>query len=306
MKVVSNMVELMGDTPVVKLNKLVPDDAADVYVKLEMFSPSRSVKDRAAINMIRVAEDKSILNPGGTIIEPTSGNTGIGLAMAAAAKGYRSIMVMPDNSTLERRNILKAYGAEVVLVPSAGKMPAAIQKAQELQREIPNSFIPQQFENNANADIHRTTTALEIYEQMDENLDAFVCTAGTGGTVTGTGEVLKKKLPDLKITIAEPKGSPVLSGGEPGSHKLVGTSPGFIPEILNTDIYDEIMLIEDEIAIDMFKKLPRTEGVFVGLSSSASIYTAIETAKRLGKGKRVLCMAPDSGERYLSMGLFDE
>lgn len=306
MKVVSNMVELMGDTPVVKLNKLVPDDAADVYVKLEMFSPSRSVKDRAAINMIRVAEDKSILNPGGTIIEPTSGNTGIGLAMAAAAKGYRSIMVMPDNSTLERRNILKAYGAEVVLVPSAGKMPAAIQKAQELQREIPNSFIPQQFENNANADIHRTTTALEIYEQMDENLDAFVCTAGTGGTVTGTGEVLKKKLPDLKITIAEPKGSPVLSGGEPGSHKLVGTSPGFVPEILNTDIYDEIMLIEDEIAIDMFKKLPRTEGVFVGLSSSASIYTAIETAKRLGKGKRVLCMAPDSGERYLSMGLFDE
>lgn len=306
MRVVNNMVDLMGNTPVVKLNKLVPDDAADVFVKMEMFNPSRSVKDRAAINMIRVAEERGIVKPGGTIIEPTSGNTGIGLAMAAAAKGYQAIMVMPDNSTLERRNILKAYGAEVVLVPSAEKMPGAIKKATELQSEIPGSFIPQQFKNQANADIHKRTTALEIYEQMDGDLEAFVCTAGTGGTVTGTGEVLKEKLPGLMITIAEPKGSPVLSGGEPGKHKLVGTSPGFIPEILNTGIYDEIMQIEDGTAIDMFKKLPRSEGVFVGLSGSASIYTAIEVAKRLGKGKRVLCIAPDSGERYLSMGLFDE
>ncbi|ASN04492.1 cysteine synthase A [Virgibacillus necropolis] len=306
MKVVNNVTELMGDTPIVRLNKLVPEDAADVFVKLEMFNPSRSVKDRAAINMIRVAEEKGLLKPGGMIIEPTSGNTGIGLAMAAAAKGYQAIMIMPDNSTMERRNILKAYGAEVVLVPSEEKMPGAIKKALELRTENPGSFIPQQFENHANADVHRSTTALEIYEQMDGNLDAFVCTAGTGGTVTGTGEVLKGKLPKLVITIAEPKGSPVLSGGKPGSHKLVGTSPGFIPDILNTGIYDEIMQIEDAIAIDMFKKLPRDEGLFVGLSGAASIYTAIEVAKRLGKGKRVLCIAPDSGERYLSMNLIDE
>ncbi|MGY0691999.1 cysteine synthase A [Virgibacillus sp. FSP13] len=306
MKVVNNMTELMGDTPVAKLNRLVPEDAAEVFVKLEMFNPSKSVKDRAAINMIRVAEEKGLLKPGGTIIEPTSGNTGIGIAMASAAKGYQAIMVMPDNSTMERRNILQAYGAKVVLTPSEEKMPGCIKKAMELQSEIPGSFIPQQFENQANADIHRITTALEIYEQMDGKLDAFVCTAGTGGTVTGTGEVLKEKLPELSITIAEPKGSPVLSGGKPGKHKLVGTSPGFVPEILNTDIYDEIMLIEDDIAVDMFKKLPRIEGLFVGLSGAASIYTGIEVAKRLGKGKRVLCIAPDTGERYLSMGLFDE
>lgn len=306
MKVVNNITELMGDTPIVKLNKLVPEDAADVFVKLEMFNPSRSVKDRAAINMIRVAEEEGLLKPGGMIIEPTSGNTGIGLAMAAAAQGYQAILIMPDNSTMERRNILKAYGAEVVLVPSEEKMPGAIKKALELQKENPGSFIPQQFENQANSDVHRITTALEIYEQMDGKLDAFVCTAGTGGTVTGTGEVLKEKLPELVITIAEPKGSAVLSGGKPGSHKLVGTSPGFIPEILNTAIYDEIMQIDDEIAVDMFKKLPRTEGLFVGLSGAASIYTAIEVAKRLGKGKRVLCVAPDSGERYLSMDLIDE
>ncbi len=300
------MTELMGDTPVVKLNRLVPEDVADVFVKLEMFNPSKSVKDRAAINMIRVAEEQGLIKSGGTIIEPTSGNTGIGLAMASAAKGYQAIMVMPDNSTMERRNILQAFGAKVVLTPSEEKMPGCIKKAMELQNEIPGSFIPQQFQNQANADIHRITTALEIYDQMDGNLDAFVCTAGTGGTVTGTGEVLKEKLPELSITIAEPKGSPVLSGGKPGKHKLVGTSPGFVPEILNTDIYDEIMLIEDDIAVDMFKKLPRTEGLFVGLSGAASIYTGIEVAKRLGKGKRVLCIAPDTGERYLSMGLFDE
>lgn len=306
MKVANNITELMGDTPIVRLSKLVPDDAADVFVKLEMFNPSGSVKDRAAINMIRVAEEKGILKPGGMIIEPTSGNTGIGLAMAAAAKGYQVILIMPDNSTLERRNILKAYGAKVVLVPSAEKMPGAIKKAVELQAENPGSFIPQQFENQANSDIHRITTALEIIEQMNGKLDAFVCTAGTGGTVTGTGEVLRKKLPELKITIAEPKGSPVLSGGKPGKHKLVGTSPGFIPDILNTTVYDDILQIDDAIAVDMFKKLPRVEGLFVGLSGAASIYTAIEVAKRLGKGKRVLCIAPDSGERYLSMDLIDE
>lgn len=305
MKVVQNITELIGETPMVKLNRLVPENAADVYIKMEMFNPSKSVKDRAAYNMIRVAEEKGFIKPGDTIIEPTSGNTGIGLAMNAAAKGYKAILVMPDNSTQERRNLLQAFGAQVVLTPSKEKMPGAIQKALELQKDIPNSFIPQQFENVANPDVHRVTTAPEILKQMDGKLDAFVCTAGTGGTVTGTGEMLKEKLPELKITVVEPKGSPVLSGGEAGSHKLVGTSPGFVPDILNTSIYDEIVQIEDETAVSMYKKLPQQEGIFIGLSGAAAVAAAIEEAVRLGKGKRVVCIAPDTGERYLSMNLFE-
>lgn len=304
MKAAENITELIGNTPIVKLNKIVPDEAADVFVKLESMNPTKSVKDRAANNMIKEAEKQGLIKPGDTIIEPTSGNTGIGLAMNAAAKGYQAILVMPDNSTQERRNLLKAFGAKVVLTPSEEKMPGAIKKAIEIQKGIPGSFIPQQFENQANPDIHRTTTAIEIIEQMGGFLDAFVCTAGTGGTVTGTGEVLKDKIPGLTITVAEPKGSPVLSGGKPGKHKLVGTSPGFVPEILNTAIYDEIMQIHDEDAIEMFRKIPRQEGLFIGLSGAAAVYAAIHVAKRLGKGKRVLCIAPDTGERYLSMNLF--
>lgn len=306
MRVVKNVSELIGETPMVKLNKLVPAEAADVYVKLEMYNPSQSVKDRAAYNMIKVAEEKGLLKPGDTIIEPTSGNTGIGLAMNAAAKGYKAIIVMPDNSTEERRNILRAYGAEIVLTPSEKKMPGAIKKALELQKENPGSFIPQQFENEANSDIHRRTTALEIYEQMEGELDSLVCTAGTGGTVTGTGEILKEKLPDLHIAVVEPKGSPVLSGGKPGKHKLVGTSPGFIPDILNTSIYDEIIQIADEDAVDLFKQLGQKEGIFIGLSGAAAVFAAIQVANKLGKGKKVVCIAPDSGERYLSMNLFAE
>ena len=305
MKPYDSIVDLIGDTPVVKLNRLVPKGAADVYVKLEMFNPTKSVKDRAAYNMIRVAEESGVLKKGSTIIEPTSGNTGIGLAMVAAAKGYRSILVLPDNATQERINLLKAFGSEVVLTPSDDKMPGAIHKALELQKTIPDSYIPQQFENPSNPDAHRGTTALEILEQMDGQLDAFVASAGTGGTITGTGETLKEKLPGLHITVVEPKGSPVLSGGKPGKHKLVGTSPGFVPDILNTAIYDEIMAIEDEDAIDMFRRAAREEGVFVGPSAGATIYAAIEVAKRLGSGKKVLCIAPDTGERYLSMNLFE-
>jgi len=303
MKVVQNIMELIGETPIVKLNRIVPREAADVYIKLESLNPSKSVKDRAAYSMIEQAEEAGILKPGATIIEPTSGNTGIGLAMNAAARGYKAILIMPDNSTQERRNLLRAYGAEVVLTPSEEKMPGAIHKALELQKQIPGSFIPQQFENEANPGIHRKTTAIEILEQMEGNLDAFVCTAGTGGTVTGTGEVLKEHLPDLKITVAEPKGSPVLSGGKPGKHKLVGTSPGFIPDILNTDIYDQIMQIEDDDAVRYFKELPKQEGIFTGLSGAAAVFAALDVAKHLGPGKRVLCIAPDTGERYLSMGL---
>lgn len=305
MRVVNNITELIGNTPVLKLRNIVPEDAADVYVKLEMFNPTKSVKDRAAFNMIRMAEEKGLISPGSTIIEPTSGNTGIGLAMNAAAKGYKAILIMPDNMTRERIAILKAFGAKVVLTPSAEKMPGAIKKAKELQAQIQNSFIPQQFENEANADIHRKTTALEIFEQMDGKLDAFVATAGTGGTITGTGEVLKEQIPGLYIAVAEPKGSPVLSGGKPGPHKLVGTSPGFIPDILNTNVYDEIMQIADEDAVNMFRRLPVEEALFTGLSGAAAVFAAIEVAKRLGKGKRVLCVAPDTGERYLSMNLFE-
>lgn len=305
MNPVNNITDLIGDTPVVKLNRIVPDGAADVFVKLEMFNPSKSVKDRAAFNMIKTAEEQGIIGEGATIIEPTSGNTGIGLAMVAAAKGYRAILVLPDNATKERINLLKAFGAEVVLTPDHEKMPGAIKKAQELQAGIPNSYIPQQFENPSNPDVHRVTTAIEILEQMDGRLDAFVASAGTGGTITGTGEALKEKLPELYVAVVEPKGSPVLSGGKPGKHKLVGTSPGFIPDILNTNIYDEIFAIEDEDALNIFRRVAREEGIFVGPSAGATIYAAIELAKRLGKGKRVLCIAPDTGERYLSMNLFD-
>ncbi|HEF5708318.1 TPA: cysteine synthase A [Bacillus cereus] len=305
MKLCENVTELIGDTPVVRLSKFIPEDAADVYVKLEMFNPSRSVKDRAAYNLLHVVEENGLIKPGDTIIEPTSGNTGIGLAMNAAAKGYKAILIMPDNMSKERINLLKAYGAEVVLTPAEQRMPGAIAKALELQKQIPNSFIPQQFENPANPNIHRYTTALEIYEQMDGELDAFVATAGTGGTITGTGETLKEKLPNLYIAVVEPKGSPVLSGGVPGPHKLVGTSPGFIPKNLNTEVYNEIIQIADEEALTTMRNLARQEGLLVGPSSGASVYAAIMIAKRLGVGKKVLCIAPDTGERYLSMGLFE-
>ncbi|UOQ47682.1 cysteine synthase A [Gracilibacillus caseinilyticus] len=304
MNVYENMTDLIGNTPIVKLNRIVPEHAAEVYVKLEMFNPSKSVKDRAAYNMIVEAEKEGLLTEKSTIIEPTSGNTGIGLAMTAAARGYKAILVMPDNMTKERINILKAYGAEVVLTPSSEKMPGAIQKAKELVAEIPDSFMPQQFENLANPAIHRTTTAMEILEQMEQDLDGFVATAGTGGTITGTGETLKECLPNIHIAVVEPEGSPVLSGGKPGKHKLVGTSPGFVPDILNTTVYDEIIQIADNDAVNTFKRLAAEEGIFVGPSAGAAVFAAIQVAKKLGTGKKVVCIAPDTGERYLSMHLF--
>ncbi|MCM3268215.1 cysteine synthase A [Paenibacillus elgii] len=303
-KMVNSITELIGDTPAVRVRRLVQENDAELYVKLEYFNPSGSVKDRAAFNLIVQAEKDGLIGPGATIIEPTSGNTGIGLAMNAAAKGYKAILVMPDNMTKERINLLKAYGAEVVLTPAEQRMPGAIRKAVELQTQIPNSFIPQQFENKANPDIHRTTTALEIIEQMEGRLDAFVATAGTGGTITGTGEVLRKKLPGVQIYVVEPQGSPVLSGGEPGPHKLVGTSPGFVPKILNTGVYDEIVQVSDEDALRTTRDLARLEGILVGPSAGASVWTGLQIARKLGRGKRVLCIAPDTGERYLSMGIF--
>ncbi|MCF2717513.1 cysteine synthase A [Paenibacillus sp. UKAQ_18] len=303
-KVVHSITDLIGDTPCVRLQRLTGPQDAEVYVKLEYFNPSGSVKDRAAGNLIAEAEKAGHLKPGGTIIEPTSGNTGIGLAMNAAARGYRAILVMPSNMTKERINILKAYGAEVVLTPAEERMPGAIRKALELGAEIEGGFIPHQFENEANPDIHRTTTALEILEQTEGKLDVFVASSGTGGTITGTGEVLRQHLPDLRIVVVEPKGSPVLSGGKPGPHKLVGTSPGFVPTVLNTEVYDEIVQVSDEDAIAMTRAIAAQEGILVGPSSGATIWTAIQEARRLGAGKRVLCIAPDTGERYLSMGIF--
>ncbi len=307
MRVVNNISDLIGNTPLVKLNRIVPEGGADVYLKLEMFNPSGSVKDRAAYNMLVEAEKAGKLKEGSTIIEPTSGNTGIGLAMNASARGYRAILVMPDTMTQERINLLKAYGAEVELTPGAEKMPGAIKRAEELAKEIPNSFVPMQFKNMANPDAHRNTTATEIIEAMDElgkPLSAFVSTAGTGGTVTGTGETLKDHYKDLSVHVVEPHGSPVLSGGKPGKHKLVGTSPGFIPDILNQDVYDEIFKITDEDAYDITRRLAREEGILVGPSAGAAAYAAMEVAKRKQPGEVVVCIAPDTGERYLSGDLF--
>ncbi|TYR82089.1 cysteine synthase A [Priestia megaterium] len=307
MKVVTNMADLIGDTPLVKLNRLQPADAASVYLKLEFFNPSRSVKDRAAFNMIVEAEQKGLLHPDSTIIEPTSGNTGIGLAMNAAARGYRAILVMPDTMTQERINLLKAYGAEVILTPGDEKMPGAIRKAEELTKEIPNAFMPMQFKNHANPDAHRKTTAKEIIKAMDElgkDLAAFVATAGTGGTITGTGEALKEHYPSMSVHVVEPAGSPVLSGGKPGKHKLVGTSPGFIPDTLNINVYDEILKIKDEEAYDITRRLASEEGILVGPSSGAACFAAIEVAKKLTPDQVVVCIACDTGERYLSSDLF--
>ncbi len=307
MKVVQNMSELIGNTPLVKLNKVNPKGGASIYLKLEFFNPSGSVKDRAAFNMIVEAERKGLLKPNSTIIEPTSGNTGIGIAMNAAARGYKAILVMPDTMTKERINLLKAYGAEVVLTPGAERMPGSIKKAEQLAKEIPNSFIPMQFDNPANPDAHRYTTAREIIEAMDEigkPLSAFVATAGTGGTITGTGEALKEHYKNLTVHVVEPAGSPVLSGGKPGNHKLVGTSPGFIPPILNQQVYDEIFKIEDTQAYDITRRLASEEGLLVGPSSGAACFAAIEVAKRLTPEDVVVCITCDTGERYLSSDVF--
>lgn len=306
MRIYDDITSLIGGTPHVRLNRVVDPQSAEVYVKLEWFNPGRSVKDRAAANMIRQAEAQGLITPGvSTLIEPTSGNTGIGLAMVAAAWGYRMVITMPDNATLERIKVMKAYGAEVHLTPAAERMSGAITLAEQLAAQIPHSFIPQQFENQANSDAHRTTTAVEILEAFGTDLDALVLTAGTGGTVTGTGEELKKVMPHLKIYVVEAKNSPVLAGGKPGPHKIVGTGPGFIPKLLNTAIWDELLHVEDHEAYAMARRVAKEEGILLGASGAASIFFALKVARKLGPGKRVLAVAPDSGERYLSSDLFE-
>ncbi|GAK02850.1 cysteine synthase [Geomicrobium sp. JCM 19037] len=307
MHVYNQIDELVGNTPLVKLNRIVPEAAADVYLKLEYQNPSGSVKDRAAREMIVQGEQAGKITSETTIIEPTSGNTGIGLAMNAAVRGYRCILTMPDTMSQERINLLKAYGAEVVLTPGDKKMPGAIDRAHELTKEIPNSFMPMQFENEANPDAHRKTTAQEIHKaisSLNQPLAGFVAASGTGGTITGTGEALREYYPDLTVRVVEPKGSPVLSGGKPGPHKLVGTSPGFVPPILNQSVYNDIDRISDEDAYDTVRKLAREEGILVGPSSGAACFAAIELAKRLLPGDVVVAIACDTGERYLSTDLF--
>ena len=297
------VLDLIGNTPMVRLHRLLPQEAAEVWVKLEKFNPAGSVKDRIAKAMIEAAEESGVLKPGGTIVEPTSGNTGIGLAMVAAVKGYRLVLIMPETVSAERSALLKAFGAEVVLTPGMTGMKGAIATAEEIARDH-DYFMPLQFSNPANPDIHRRTTAAEILAQTG-NLDAFVAGVGTGGTVTGVGEILKGVLPDVQIVAVEPAGSPVLSGGAPGKHKIQGIGAGFVPEVLKTSIISEIMQVTDEDAAETTRRLAREEGILAGISSGAAAWAAIQMAQRLGQGKVVVALLPDTGERYLSTELFD-
>jgi cysteine synthase len=302
-RVANSVAELVGQTPIVKLNRLVDENSAEVYLKLEYFNPGSSVKDRIGLAMIEAAEEKGLIKPGvDTIIEPTSGNTGIGLAMIAAAKGYKAIFVMPETMSLERRNLLRAYGAELVLTPGPEGMKGAIAKAEAIANEN-GYFMPQQFKNEANPEVHRRTTGKEIFEQMPD-LDAFVSGIGTGGTISGAGSVLRENIPNVKIYAVEPTDSPVLSGGKPGPHKLQGLGAGFIPDTLNTDIYDEVIQINAEEAFEASRRAAREEGILGGISSGAAISAALKVAKELGKGKKVLAIIPDNGERYLSTPLY--
>ncbi|KAB2329154.1 cysteine synthase A [Bacillus mesophilum] len=302
-RVANSITELVGQTPIVKLNRIVDNESAEVYLKLEYMNPGSSVKDRIALAMIEAAEENGGLKEGDTIIEPTSGNTGIGLAMVAAAKGYKSILVMPETMSMERRNLLRAYGAELVLTPGPEGMGGAIRKAEELSKEH-GYFMPQQFKNESNPEVHRLTTGKEITEQMGDQLDAFISGIGTGGTITGAGDVLKEKYENIKIYAVEPSDSPVLSGGKPGPHKIQGIGAGFVPDILNTKIYDEIIKVENETAFEYARRAAKEEGILGGISSGAAIYAALQVAKELGKGKKVLAIIPSNGERYLSTPLY--
>ncbi len=302
MKVNRSVVDTIGNTPIVKLNTNV-ENSAEVYVKLEYMNPGSSVKDRIAKAMIEAAEEEGVLKPGDTIVEPTSGNTGIGLAMVAAAKGYRAVLVMPDTMSMERRNLLRAYGAELVLTPGADGMKGAIAKAKELQEEK-GYFMPQQFKNMANPIVHEKTTGPEIVEQMGDELDAFISGIGTGGTITGAGKVLKQHYPNIKIYAVEPTDSPVLSGGSPGPHKIQGIGAGFVPDVLDTKVYDEVLTVSNEDAFKAAREAAKTNGILGGISAGAAMHAAKEVAKKLGKGKKVLAILPDNGERYLSTPLY--
>ena len=304
MPVYNNVTELIGKTPLLRINNLTGANDGTVLMKLERCNPGGSVKDRIAYSMIKKAEEEGRLKPGGTIIEPTSGNTGIGLAMVAAALGYKVILTMPETMSIERRMLLKAYGAEIVLTPGTEGMKGAIKKAEEILAETENAIIPQQFENPANPAIHEKTTGVEIWEDTGGRIDYFVSGVGTGGTLTGAGRYLKERNPELKIIAVEPTNSPVISGGEPGPHKIQGIGAGFIPEILDTELIDEIYKISNEEAMETARQAARKEGILIGISSGAALAAALKAAKEAGKGKTIVAVAPDTGERYLSTELF--
>lgn len=309
MKTYDRITDLIGGTPLLKLTNYIALNGlgADIYAKLEYFNPAGSVKDRIARAMIDDAEAKGALKPDSVIIEPTSGNTGIGLSAVAASRGYRVILTMPETMSIERRNLLKAYGAELVLTDGAKGMKGAIEKAKELAENTPGSFIPSQFTNPANPKAHRDTTGPEIWNDTDGKVDIFVAGVGTGGTVTGVGEYLKSKNPAIKVAAVEPAGSPVLSKGTPGPHKIQGIGAGFVPDTLNTGVYDEIITVTNEDAFETGRVLARKEGVLVGISSSAAVFAAAELAKRPeNKGKVIVALLPDTGERYLSTAMFAE
>ena len=309
MRIFEKVTDLIGGTPLLELKNYEKENnlSATILAKLEYFNPAGSVKDRIAKSMIDDAEAKGLLNPDSVIIEPTSGNTGIGLAAVAASRGYRVILTMPETMSIERRNLLKAYGAELVLTEGAKGMKGAIAKAEELANEIPHSFIPSQFTNSANPETHIKTTGPEIWEDTDGKVDIFVAGVGTGGTISGVGKYLKEKNPDIKIVAVEPAGSPVLSKGTPGPHKIQGIGAGFVPETLNTEIYDEIIAVENDDAFKTGRTLAKKEGVLVGISSGAAVFAATELAKRPeNKGKVIVALLPDTGERYLSTAMFAE
>lgn len=304
-KVYQSVTELIGQTPVVKLNKIVPDGAADIYVKLESFNPGSSVKDRIAFSMIEKAEKDGLLKEGDTIIEPTSGNTGIGLAMIGAAKGYRVVIVMPETMSIERRKLMQAYGAELLLTPGSEGISGSIKKAKELAEEH-GYFIPLQFDNPANPEIHEQTTGKEIVETFGtEGIDAFVSGIGTGGTITGVGRELKRAYPEIKIYGVEPAESAILNGNQPGPHKIQGIGTGFVPKVLDVSIFDEVLAVPGDDAMATAREVGFKEGVLVGISSGAAINAALRIAQTLGAGKKVVVIAPDNGERYLSTALYD-
>lgn len=306
MDIVDNITELIGQTPMVKLNTVVPHDAAEVVVKLDSFNPGSSIKDRIALSMIEAAEEEGELKPEGTIVEPTSGNTGIGLALVGAAKGYEVVLTMPDTMSMERRKLLSALGANLILTPGQEGMPGAIEKAEELVAENNDYFMPQQFENPANPKVHRQTTAQEILQATEGKIDAVIAGVGTGGTITGLGEVLQSEVEEIEIIAVEPADSPVLTGGEPGPHKIQGIGAGFIPEVLETELLDEVITVKDTEAKIMARRLAAEEGIFAGISSGAAVAAAIGVANRLDSNNRVVVIAPDTGERYLSTTLFED
>lgn len=305
MKLNENIVKLIGNTPMVRLNKIPGPEYAEIWAKLEGFNPGGSVKDRIALSMIETAEQEGKLPPGGTIIEPTSGNTGIGLALVAAVKGYRLILTMPETMSIERRQIFQAYGAEVVLTSGSTGMMGAIEEAELILKRNPDYFMPMQFENPANPEIHRKTTAVEIIDAINGDIDGFVAGVGTGGTITGVGEVLRARNSNIWIAAVEPAASPVLSGGNPGPHKIAGIGAGFYPGVLNTKIYNEVIPVADDYALIMSRRLAKEEGLLSGISSGAAAWAALKVAQKLGAGKRVVVIFPDRGDRYLSTGLFN-